>query len=65
MTIKIMEINGRVQRNFDHVIDYDLTKYPVVELASEQYKARVILKVPDGYYISVVLEDESEEQNES
>ena len=59
-----MTINGSAQRTFDHVTDYDLTKYPIVELASEQYKARVILKVPDGYYISVVL-DESEEQVES
>lgn len=58
-----MGINGGTHRTFDHVTDYDLTKYPVVELASEQYKARVILKVPDGCYISVVL-DESEEQNE-
>ena len=59
-----MTINGIVQRTFDHVTEYDLTKYPIVELASEQYKARVILKVPERCYISVVLDDESEEQNE-
>lgn len=65
MTIKVMGINGSIYCTFDHATDYDLTNYPIVELTSEKYKARVILKVPDGYYISVVLEDESEEQNES
>lgn len=64
MTIKVMGINGGTHRTFDNVTDYDLTRYPIVELTSEQYKARVILKVPDGCYISAVLE-ESEEQNES
>lgn len=65
MTIKVMGINGGTHRSFDHVTDYDLTKYPIVELASEQYMARVILKVPEGCYISVVLDGDSEEQNES
>lgn len=62
MTIKVMGINGDTHRTFDNVTDYDLTNYPIVELTSEQYKARVVLKVPDGCYISVVFE-ESEEQN--
>lgn len=65
MTIKVMGINGGTHRTFDYVTDYDLTRYPIVELASEHYKGRVILQVPEGCYISVVLEDESEEQNES
>lgn len=65
MTIKVMRIIGGTLRIFDHVTDYDLTRYPIVELTSEQYEARVLLKVPDGCYISVVLEDGSEEQNES
>ena len=64
MTIKVMGISGGTHRSFDHVTDYDLTKYPIVELTSEQYKSRVVLKVPDGCYISVIIE-ESEEQNES
>lgn len=64
MTIKVLDINGEKCRTFDHATDYDLTRYPIVELTSELYKARVILKVPDGCYISVTL-DESEEQNES
>lgn len=59
-----MGINGVTQRIFDRISDYDLTKYPVVELASEHYMSRALIKVPDGCYITVDFDDESEEQNE-
>lgn len=72
MRIKVLGINGGILRTFDHVTDYDLTKYPIIELASEVYRCRVILKVPDGYYISVLIDDGEEvvlneryEQNKS
>ena len=64
MIIKLKRIDGVTLCTFDHTTDYDLTKYPIIELTSEEYRARVVLKVPDGCYIIVKL-DESEEQNES
>ena len=63
MIIKLRRIDGVTLRTFDHTTDYDLTRYPIIELTSEEYRARVVLKVPDGCYIIVAL-DESEEQNE-
>ena len=53
MTIKIMDLDGNKVRTFDKATRYDFTNYPIIELSSEEYKTKVVMRVPDSCYVAI------------